>query len=226
MEKTKLLVLSIEDDAIKTRLQLVPEDYSVIYELDVFKQEYNKDKKAWEDSEKTMEKYNESIQELGGMPTDGQEIEVFTNEENGKAYVFEQSDFQRAEKPPVKDAGRIYANMEIIDVHDSPKGREIMVQHTNGVVYSFSFNTGQWIEKLGKFIPNPAKLIKAKERFNELFEECNIKWDDAERAIGLKVNAIVEKNALNPSSDVGWLRPLKLDNQELEQNIGEDDLPF
>lgn len=225
MNKTNLVVVSVDVEDISVKIQAATEDYSAIYDLQLFKQEYDKDSKTWVDNEETTKRYNEYVELLGGIPKEDDTISVFVNEETGKAYVTEPKPFTKVEKPSAKDAGKLYMNMTITEVKDSPKGREVIVDY-KGTNYSFSFNTGVWLEKRKQFILNKAKLAKAVVRFNELFEDVNVKWDNPELAIGLKVNATVNKNALDPKSEFGWLSPLKLEEQELPTNEDAEDLPF
>lgn len=228
MNKTNLVVVSVDVEDISVKIQAAREDYSAIYDLQLFKQEYDKDSKTWVDNEETTKRYNEYVDLLGGIPKEDDTISVFVNEETGKAYVTEPKAFTKVEKPSAKDAGKLYMNMTITEIKDSPKGREVIVDY-KGTNYSFSFNSGVWVPKVNKFIPNPAKLAKAKARFNELFEDVNVKWENPELAIGLKVNATVNKNALDPKSEWGWLSPLKLEEQDLvvsDIHAEDDDLPF
>lgn len=235
MNKTNLVVVSVDVEDISVKIQVATEDYSAIYDLQLFKQEYDKDSKTWVETEETTKRYNEYVELLGGIPKEDDTISVFVNEETGKAYVTEPKAFTKVEKPSAKDAGKLYMNMTITEIKDSPKGREVIVDY-KGTNYSFSFNSGVWVSKVNKFIPNPAKLAKAKARFNELFEDVCVKWENPELAIGLKVNATVNKNALDPKSEFGWLSPLKLEEQEfptpkgkevhISDDLTDDDLPF
>lgn len=225
MEKTKLVVVSVDVEDISVKIQGATEDYSAIYDLQLFKQEYDKETKAWNTTEEATKRYNEYVEALGGIPKEDDTIDVFVNEETGKAYVTEPKEYTKVEKPSAKDAGKLYMDMTITEIKDSPKGREVIVDH-KGTNYSFSFNSGVWVQKVGKFIPNPAKLAKAKARFNELFEDVNVSWEAPELAVGLKVNATVNKNALDPKSEFGWLSPLKLEEQDVPTNEESEDLPF
>lgn len=225
MNKTNLVVVSVDVEDISVKIQAATEDYSAIYDLQLFKQEYDKDSKTWVENDETTKRYNEYVELLGGIPKEDDVIQVFVNEETGKAYVTEPKAFTKVEKPSAKDAGKLYMNMTITEIKDSPKGREVIVDY-KGTNYSFAFNTGVWLEKRKQFILNKAKLAKAEARFNELFEDVNVKWDAPELAIGLKVNATVNKNALDPKSEFGWLSPLKLEEQPLPTIEESEDLPF
>lgn len=224
-EKTKLVVVSVVNEDISVKIQGAKEDYSAIYDLQLFKQEYDKDTKTWSTNDETTKRFEEQVELLGGIPNEEDIIEVFVNEENGKAYVTEPKEYTKVEKPSAKDADKLYMNMEIIEIKDSGKGREVIVNH-KGTNYSFFFNTGVWLEKRNAYILNKAKQSKARERFDELFEEVGVTWDNPNLAIGLKVNATVKKNALDPKSEFGWLSPLKLEEQDLPTNEESEDLPF
>ena len=101
-----------------------------------------------------------------------------------------------------------------------------MIVEREGKYYSFNFNTGVYIEKLNKFIPNQAKLAKAKARFNELFEDVNITWDTADMAIGMVVDCAVNKNMLDQKSQYGWLEAQPLDPDDQKEIVSEEELPF
>ena len=79
---------------------------------------------------------------------------------------------------------------------------------------------------MNKFIPNQAKLAKAKARFNELFEDVNVTWDTAEMAIGMVVDCTVNKNMLDPKSPYGWLEAQPLDPDDQKEVVTEEELPF
>ncbi|MBL0992183.1 MAG: hypothetical protein JJO71_28925 [Escherichia coli] len=224
MTKTKMVVLSVEVEDISVKIQVATEDYSAVYDLQLFKQEYDKETKTWNTTDEATKRYEEYVNELGGLPNEDDVIELFLNEEKGKAYVTEPKGFTQIEKP-LASLKRL-KKVPIVEIKDSAKGRAVVVEH-EGKHYAFNFNSGVYIEKLNKFIPNQAKLAKAKVRFNELFEDVNITWDNPELAIGLVVDCTVNKNALDPKSQYGWLEALPLDPEE-QPNIGgdSDELPF
>lgn len=225
-ELKQLVVVSVEENEISVTLQVAELDYSAIYDAKMYKQSYNKETEAWETTEEATERFEQDLTFVGGsIPVEDQEIELFVDEESGRAFFKEGTGFIKIEKPDAK--AKMFKKAEIVQIKDSAKGRAVVVKHKD-VHYSFNFNTGVWVEKVNKFIPNPAKLAKAKARFNELFEDVNVTWDNAELAIGMVVDCKVNKNALQPNSPHGWLEPMPLDPDEqstvLETNA--DDLPF
>lgn len=223
-ELQKLIIVSVEDTEISTKLQVAKEDYSAMYDAVAYKQQYNKDSEKWEDSEEATTKYNEALEVAGGKFEEDAEIELWVDETSGKAYFKEGTGFMKIEKPLVT-LKRI-KQAPIVAIKDSAKGRAVVIEH-KGQNYSFNFNTGVWLDKKNMFIPNMAKLAKAKVRFNELFEDVNITWDNAELAIGLVVDCTVNKNALDPTSPYGWLEAQPLDPEDQpSKNITEDDMPF
>ena len=230
-EKTKLVIVSVEDTEISTKLQVAKLDYSEMYDAVAYKQQFNKDTEKWEDSEEAMKKYNEALEVAGGSFEEDNEIELFVDEQSGKAYFTEGSGFIKIEKP-LLNLKRI-KKAPIVAIQDSPKGRAVVVEH-KGKHYAFNFNTGVWVAKKGMFIPNMAKLGKAKARFNELFEDVGVDWDNAkEKAIGLVVDVTVNKNQLDSTSNVGWLEALPLDPDDQPEKTADnstdltnDDLPF
>ena len=233
-ELQKLVIVSVEDSEISTKLQVAKEDYSAMFDAVAYKQQYNKDTEKWEDSEEAMKKYKEALEVAGGSFEEDNEIELFVDEQSGKAYFTEGSGFIKIEKPLVS-LKRI-KKAPIVAIQDSPKGRAVVIEH-KGKHYAFNFNTGVWVAKKEMFIPNMAKLGKAKARFNELFEDVNVDWDTADKAIGLVVDVTVNKNQLDPTSNVGWLEALPLDPEDQTEqthveevdnstDLENDDLPF
>lgn len=221
MTKTKMVVLSVEVEDISVKIQAAKEDYSAVYDLQLFKQEYDKETKTWSTTEEATKRYEEYVNELGGLPKEDDVIELFLNEEKGKAYVTEPKGFTQIEKPLV--SLKRLKKVKITEVKESPKGLSVIVEH-EGKHYAFNYNTGVWIDKLNKFLPNADKLAKAKARFAEDFEDVNITWDNKELAVGLIVDCTVNKNALDPKSPYGWLsvQPVDKDDQVEE----ETELPF
>lgn len=233
-ELQKLIIVSVEDSEISTKLQVAKEDYSAMFDAVAYKQQFNKESGEWEDSEEAMKKYNEALEVAGGSFEEDKEIELFVDEQTGKAYFTEGSGFIKIEKPLVS-LKRI-KKAPIVAIQDSPKGRSVVIEH-KGKHYAFNFNTGVWVAKKEMFIPNMAKLGKAKARFNEIFEDVGVDWDNAkDKAIGLVVDVTVNKNQLDPTSNVGWLEALPLDpDDQPEKTVEEvdnsndlvnDDLPF
>lgn len=216
-----MVVLSVKVEDISVKIQAAKEDYSAVYDLQLFKQEYDKETKTWSTTDEATKRYEEYVNELGGLPKEDDVIELFLNEEKGKAYVTEPKGFTKIEKPLV--SLKRLKKVKITEVKESPKGLSVIVEH-EGKHYAFNYNTGVWIDKLNKFLPNADKLAKAKARFAEDFEDVNITWDNKELAVGLIVDCTVNKNALDPKSPYGWLsvQPVDKDDQVEE----ETELPF
>lgn len=234
-EKTKLVIVSVEDSEISTKLQVAKLDYSEMYDAVAYKQQFNKEAEAWEDTKEATKKYKEALKVAGGSFEEDNEIELWVDEESGKAYFTEGSGFIKIEKPLVS-LKRI-KKAPIVAIQDSPKCRSVVIEH-KGKNYAFNFNTGVWLEKKKQFIPNKAKIAKAKVRFNEVFEDVNITWENTDKAIGLVVDVTVNKNQLDTTSNVGWLEALPLDPEDQPElktedvfeggsiDINVDDLPF
>lgn len=228
-ELKKVIIVSAEEDDISVKLQVAAEDYSAIYEAAVFKQTYDKDSKTWNDftdeDTKAKERLEKALEMLDGSfdNLEDKELEMYVDEVTGKAYFEEGTSFKKIEKPLV--SLKRLKQIPIVEIKDSAKGRAVIVEH-DGTYYSFNFNSGVYIEKLNKFIPNQAKLAKAKARFNELFEDVNITWDTAELAIGMVVDCTVNKNMLDPKSQYGWLEAQPLDPDDQKEVVSEDELPF
>lgn len=237
-----LEVVGVEDDDIKTKIDLAPDDFSSIFELNMFKKNYDKDTEKWIDDEKTLSRYNENLELLGGIPAEGATIEVYINDETGKAYVTPPSEFERAEKPLASDAGKLWLGAVISGVRDSAKGREVLIDYKD-VTYSTWFNTGQWLDSKQKFILNKSKRAKSITKFASMFEAVEASWDNYQPILGLKVNLNVRKNALDPSAKYAWLELTKVEDVQYDQamiqkinsesnastdsiDISDDDMPF
>ena len=242
-ELKKVIVVSIEDEEIALKMQVASEDYSAIYDVVSYKQAYDKDEGKWKDDAEATERHEKNLELIGGMPSVDDEISLYVDEESGKAYFTEGSGYIRPEKPKV--TLKRLKGVPIVAIQDSPKCRSVIVEH-KGKYYAFNFNYGVWIESKGTFIMNKAKLIKQKARFEELFEEVELSWDDAidvvaQRASAEKhfiIDCVVKKNQLEPESPFGWLEPQPLDGDEQPEFVpnleperdeteqSEDDLPF
>ena len=228
-ELKKVIIVSAEEDDISVKLQVASEDYSAIYEAAVFKQTYDKDSKTWNDftdeDTKGKERLAKALKILGGSfeNVEDKVLGMYVDEETGKAYFEEGTSFKKIEKPLV--SLKRLKQVPIVEIKDSAKGRAVVVEH-EGKYYSFNFNSGVYIEKLNKFIPNQAKLAKAKARFNELFEDVHVTWDTADMAIGMVVDCTVNKNMLDPKSPYGWLEAQPLDPDDQKESVSEEELPF
>lgn len=226
-ELKKVIVVSVEEDDISVKMQVALPDYSAIYEATAFKKSYDKETKEWSESEEATQRFGEALAVVGSFEgLEDSEIELWLDDTSGKAYFKEGKAYIKIEKPAVS-LKRI-KQAPIVEIKDSAKGRAVVIEH-KGVHYAFNFNTGVYIEKLNKFVPNGAMLAKAKVRFNELFEDVNVTWDTAEMAIGLVVDCTVEKNQLAPKSPEGWLKPQALDPDDQPSKVNlkiDDDLPF
>lgn len=228
-ELKKVIIVSVEEDDISVKLQVASEDYSAIYEAAVFKQTYDKESKTWNDftdeDTKGKERLAKALKIFGGSfeNLEDKVLGMYVDEETGKAYFEEGTAFKKIDKPLV--SLKRLKQVPIVEIKDSAKGRAVIVEH-DGKYYSFNFNSGVYIEKLNKFIPNQAKLAKAKARFNELFEDVNVTWDTAEMAIGMVVDCVVNKNMLDQKSQYGWLEAQPLDPDDQKEVVSEDELPF
>ena len=228
-ELKKVIIVSVEEDDISVKLQVASEDYSAIYEASVFKKTYDKDSKTWNDftdeDTKGKERLAKALKIFGGSfeNIEDKVLGMYVDEETGKAYFEEGTAFKKIDKPLV--SLKRLKQVPIVEIKDSAKGRAVIVEH-EGKYYSFNFNSGVYIEKLNKFIPNQAKLAKAKARFNELFEDVNVTWDTADMAIGMVVDCVVNKNMLDQKSQYGWLEAQPLDPDDQKEAVSEEELPF
>lgn len=218
VKPVEMEVVEVESDEVKLLVSVAPEDYSAIYELTLYKQTYDNKTEEWSEDAEVTKRYNESIEQLGGEPYAGQKLELYLDEEKGKAYLNPPKEFLQAEKPKAKDDGKFWLGATIIEVRDNDKGRECLVDY-KGTVYSFTFTTGQWIKSKEKFILNPAKRAKQIEKFAKVFEKVGATWEDYKAILGLKVNLQVKKNGLDPKSPDGWLSVAVVEDVEYNQQF-------
>lgn len=209
----KMIVVKVEDNDICTKLQVVDEGYAKVYDMALYKQSYNGEE--WEDDEQAMTQYREELALLGGkIPAVGDEINAFPAS-NGKAYLTERT---VAEKPDPKMVNRTFKNCVVKEFKDTAKGRTVLVEY-KGHIYSFNFGTSVWIPSVGKYVPNDAKLQKARARFDDVFEFASGDWEHPDLLVGTKIDCLVQKNELD-GGQTAWLKPLKVEPEE------DEDLPF
>ena len=110
--------------------------------------------------------YDKMKRFISDCDKEDKELEMYVDEETGKAYFEEGTSFKKIEKPLV--SLKRFKRVPIVEIKDSAKGRAVVVEH-DGKYYSFNFNSGVYIEKLNKFIPNQAKLAKAKAKHFTIF---------------------------------------------------------
>lgn len=260
-ELKKVIIVSAEKDTekgVSLQLQVAELDYSAIYDATVYFKSFDKDTKAWsefDDSEKGkqgLERIEVAKTVLGSFDPEeleSKEVELWVDEENGKAYFEEGKGFIKVEKPKVGLKG--LKRVPIIAIKDSDKGRQVIIQH-KGINYGFNYNYGVWVDKVEKFVLNKAQRAKKKSLFNEDFEDVGLTWETAPDAIEkafdngtpFVVDCEVQVNQLDTSSPYGWIKGSALydgdntkamryidslpneDNEEQRIDIPDDDLPF
>lgn len=223
-EPEKLTVVAVEDEDKSLVISVCPEDYSKLYTLTLYKEDYNSKTKEWTKKDEVTERFNEDLNKIGGVPNTGDTLEVYTSD-NGKAYL-EPSNFIEVEKPSAKMANKLLKDCVIERIRDNSKGRIVTVAY-KGKFYEFAFNTSVWVPTINKFVYNDAKAKKARERFEGIFEESPITWENALvkdsegefLAKGVKIDCLVRKNELDQSGNSAFLEPVKIESPD-------DDLPF
>lgn len=218
-EAVKLTVVTVEDKDKSLEIGLCPEDYSELHTLVLYKEDYNKKTKEWSVTEKVTAQYEKDLETIGGVPKVGTTLEVYLGTK-GKAYL-EPSTYIQTVKPDGKMAGKLLMNCVVERIVDSTKGRKVIVSY-KGKHYEFAFNTSVWVPTIRKFVPNDAKLESARERFNDIFEESTINWENAllesegeQLAKGVKLNCLVRKNELD-GGQTAYLEPVKIEADEEE----------
>lgn len=220
-EAQTLIVVAVENEDKALNISVCPEDYSKLYTLTLYKEDYDKTTKKWSVTDEVTKRYEDELEKLGGVPKAGDKIDVYPSD-NGKAYL-QPSTFIKAEKPTGKMVGKLLLGCEVESIRDNVKGRTVTVSY-KGKFYEFSFNTSVWIPTIGKYVPNDAKANKARERFEDIFEESPITWDNALvqnedgefLAKGVKINCMVRKNELDQTGNSGYLEPSKIEADEGE----------
>lgn len=236
-ELKKVIVVSAEKDkknGASITYQVALEDYSAIYEGKLFLKNYDKATEEWnefdpenERDEKSLARIEKAKELLGGdlLNCEDTELEMYVDDKEGRAY-FEKSNYIKVEKPLV--SLKKVKGAKIVQIRDSARGRSVIVEH-KGHHYAFNFNASTWIDKKKIFVPNKALLEKAKSRFDKLFEDVNVTWDTADKAIGLIVNATVKENGFDKKSPEGWLEPDPIDPDDqvdVDTQETEVELPF
>lgn len=240
-ELKKLVVVSAENDekGVSLKLQVAELDYSAIYDCVVYFKQYDKENEEWLDFDETtdqgkkaLERVEKAREVLGGFDNlEDKEVELWVDEESGKAYPEEAKGFIKVEKPLKKLKG--LKRLPIVAIKDSAKGRQVIVEH-KGTNYGYNYNYGVYIDKLNKFIENKAKLAKAKENFNDDFQDVSLDWETAPKAIEkaynnstpFVVDCEAQENKLDPKSPYGWIKGSALfdgDNEEAMQSLLKPD---
>lgn len=187
MEKQKLTVVAneVQDESVK--FTLINEEESAVYELTLFKQDYDKESKEWQTTEETTERYYQQLQDELGIMTDdqldeltGKAFELYTNDDNGKAYFDKPKGL---EKPTLEQEGDLESG-EIVDVVDY-EGKRVVIVDIEGKNYGVNFGFSNWIAQLEKYVVNQGKKAKQMNRFKEI---TGSDWNDTEELKGLKVN--------------------------------------
>lgn len=223
-EPEKLTVVAVEDEDKSLVISVCPEDYSKLYTLTLYKEDYNKKTKEWSKTDEVTKRFEDELKTIGGVPKTGDVLEVYTSD-NGRAYL-EPNNYIEVEKPTAKMANKLLKDCVIERVRDNSKGRIVTVAY-KGKFYEFSFNTSVWVPTIGKFVYNDAKAKKARERFEDIFEDSTITWENALTkdkegnflAKGVKIDCLVRKNELDPSGNSAFLEPVKIE-------APDDELPF
>lgn len=228
-EKTKVVVISVEENEKAVKLQVATEDYSVIYTAGAYKMNYNKDTKEWipfdletKEGKAAQAKFDEALALVGGdfNTIEGETIELYVDEKSGRAYFQPGGNYIEIDKP-VLGAFKSIKRAPIVTILDSAKGRSVVVER-RGKFYAFNYNYGLWIAKVGKFVLNQAKLPKQKAKFDEDFEDVDLTWDTAKEKVEqaykngtpFVVDCEVQKNELDESSKFGWIKGSALDRED------------
>lgn len=187
METKTLTVVAneVQDESVK--FTLINEEETAVYELVLFKKDYDKETKEWNTTEETTERYFTQLQDKLGIMSDdnleeltGKSFELYVNDDNGRAY-FEAP--KGLEKPTLDQDGDL-EQAEIIDIVDYESKRVVIVD-VEGKRYGVNFGFSNWVAPLEKYVVNQGKKAKQMARFKDI---TGSEWDDCEDLKGLTVN--------------------------------------
>lgn len=191
MEKQTLKVYNVEVQEGKATLEFLNAEQTEVFEMNIYRKQYNKDTEEWDDDEKVSESFYKTIQDGFGVMTEndlegliGSEFELFVNPEKGAAYVEEPKSLDIL-KPTLDEVGAL-ENGKIVDVVDFDTKRMIIVETPKGR-RAINFNFGKKNDKLEKYLLSRADLKRKKDKFKDL---TGTDWDDFESIIGR--DAVVE----------------------------------
>ena len=208
MEKQPLTVVANEVQEESVKFTLINKEETAVYELTLFKKDYDKDSKEWVTNDETTEKYYKQLQDELGIMTDdqlddltGKSFDLYTNDENGKAYFDKPKGL---EKPTLDQEGDLESG-EIVDVVDY-EGKRVVVVAIDGKNYGVNFGFSNWIAQLEKYVVNQGKKAKQMNRFKDI---TGSDWDDTEELIGLTVN-VEFKSFATASGKVPYLELKKI----------------
>lgn len=201
METTKVVVLEAGFDGNVLKLVTALEDMSAVHEVSMFAADWDKDAKSFKANPETEENFYDNLEKyLGLTDVDDESVQSLVDREldvyvssNGKATFYEPQTLSKADE---EEIGELWAS-EIVGIIDFDSERRVVIQSEDAsdpeARYFVKFNFGNYIQSKGISLPNPAKLSKQKEKFENLL---GIKWEEAEQANGMKVTVEVRKNEL------------------------------
>lgn len=196
-ETKELRVLSNEVQEESVKFLLVNKEETEVFELILFKKDYDKDKGEWHESAETTEKYFTQLQDgLGVMSDDnleeltGKTFELFVDEEKGRAYTTAPSGGNGLTKPTLEQEGDLESG-KIVDVIDEETNR-IVVVDVDGVKYGVNFRFASWVADLNKFLVNAGMKVSKIKKYKDL---TGCEWEDTATIIGK--SCMVEFKAFN-----------------------------
>lgn len=204
-EQIKLELLQVENDDATLKLQFAPADYSAIYDVALWKKDWDSDKKAAVANEETYAKYLENLDEFLGIKDDEQEtLETIVGKEfdvwesNGKVTLWKPMTLAKA---PLDEVGALWS-CEVVDIREYDTMIQVILETDEmpNEQLGVKFNWGTWVASKAISIPNPARKIKTATRFETL---TGLKLENAKEFIGRSVMVEVKKNEL--TGDSTWL---------------------
>lgn len=203
--KLELVLLQVENEDATLKLQFAPEDYSAVYDVNLWKKDWDSDKKVAVANEETYTNYLENLKEYLEIEDDEPEtLEAITGktfsvyESNGKVTLWEPKTLSKA---PMDEVGSLW-NCTVVDIREYDAMIQVVVETDEmpNEQLGIKFNWGTWIKAKGISIPNPALKVKKAERFKNL---TGLDMDNAKEFIGRSVMVEVKKNEL--TGEGTWL---------------------
>lgn len=204
-EKIEVSIIEVKEEKEGLKLTVAPEDFSAVYEVNLFKQSYDRKEKKWHDDQEQYDQFIQNMKDFFEIELDvdpladlekaliNRKIELYKRSET-KLSFFEGIDIEKPANDLIGDIEKV--TIERVDVYDAMA--RIIFKWVDGKYYAQNFRFGKWLDSLEKTIPNPAKRIKSEERFKKL---TGVGFDDAQSLVGKEVQVEIVENSFKPNEE-------------------------